>query len=80
MGSQHEKLFKRWNVEVLLELSIQYVVFFPSNMQYEVIEERLVKPLRKKWKMLKGQLEYYTANINTKCWVDYKAILLIDHI
>ena len=33
-------------------------------MKYVVIEERLMEPLRKKWKDAK----YYIANINPECW------------
>ena len=45
-------------MEDLLELS-------SDAMKYVVIEERLMDPLRKKWKDAKRtKLEYYIANIN----------------
>ena len=54
--------FKGWDVEDLLELST-------DSMKYVVIEERLMEPLRKKWKDAKRtNLEYYIANINLECW------------
>ena len=31
-------------------------------------------------KRQKGQMEYCIVNINLKCWVQYKARMLIDHI
>ena len=50
-------------------------------MKYVVIEERLMDPLRKKWKDAKRtKLEYYIANINPECWVLYKARRPIDRI
>ena len=58
----------------LLELS-------RDAMKYVVIEERLMEPLRKKWKDAKRtKLEYYIANINPECWVLYKARGPIDRI
>ena len=54
-------------MEDLLELS-------SDAMKYIVIEERLMDPLRKKWKDAKRtKLECYIANINLECWVLYKA-------
>ena len=50
-------------------------------MQYVVIEERSIEPLRKKWKASKmTNLEYYIANISPECWVHYKARMPIDCI
>ena len=40
-----------------------------------------MEPLSRKWKDAKRKkLEYYIANINLECWVQYKAILPIDCI
>ena len=41
-------------------------------MKYVVIEERLMEPLRKKWKVAKKtKLEYYITNINLELLVLY---------
>ena len=42
-------------------------------MKYVVIEEKLMDPLRKKWKDV-------ITNINPGCWVLHKARRPIDHI
>ena len=48
--------------------------FSRDVMKYVVIEERLMDPLMNKWKDAKStKLEYYIANINSKCWILYKA-------
>ena len=61
-------------MEDLLDLS-------SDAIKYVVIEERLMDPLRKKWKdARRTQLEYYIANINLECWVLYKARRLIYRI
>ena len=40
-------------------------------MQYVVIEERSMQPLRKNWEDSKmTNLEYYIANINPECWAE----------
>ena len=48
-------------------------------MKYAVIEERLMNPLRKKWKDAKWTKLDYIVNINLECWVLYKARRPIDH-
>ena len=69
-----KKWFKRWDVEDLQELS-------SDAMKFVVIEERLMDPLRNKWKNAKrAKLEHYIANINPECWVLYKARRPIDSI
>ena len=52
----------------LLELSSDVI-------QYLVIRERVMEPLRKSWKMKK--IEYFLANINPKCSIQDKAIMFI---
>ena len=50
-------------------------------MQYIMIEETLVESLRMKWEDAKLiKLEYYIANVNPKCWSQYKARIPIDRI
>ena len=50
-------------------------------MKFVVIEEKLMRPLRKKWKVAKRiKLECYIANINSECQVLYKASKPIDCI
>ena len=59
-------MVQKTSVEDLLELSSHV-------MNYAVIEERLMEPLRKKWEVAKKtRLEYYAANINPECWVQCK--------
>ena len=64
-----------WNVEDLLEL-------LSDPVKYVLIEERLMDPLRKKWKFdaKRTKLEYYFADINLECWVLYKTRRPIDRI
>ena len=41
----------------------------------------MVESLRKKWEDAKiTKLEYYIANVNPKCWSQYKARMPIDRI
>ena len=43
-------------------------------MQYVGIEEWLMKSLWKKWEdAMRTKLEYYIANIDPECWVQFKA-------
>ena len=43
------------------------------------IEERWMESLRKKWEDAKRtKLEYYIANVNPKCWSQYKARMPIE--
>ena len=52
-----------------------------NDMQYVMIEERLMESLRNKWEDAKRtKLEYYITNINPECWSQYKARMPIDRI
>ena len=58
----------------LLELS-------GNVMQYVMIEENLMEPLRMKWEDAKRtKLEYCIANGNPECWPQYKARMPIDRM
>ena len=50
------------------------MIELPSDaMKYVIIEGRLLDALRMQWQDAKmSKLEYYIANSNPQCWLQYK--------
>ena len=66
------KWLKKWDMEELLGVSRHEIYNYQG---------KLIESLMKKWEdAIRKKLEYYIANFNLECWVQYNTRMPIDHI